>query len=126
MSDLDKLLADLDQVDSRALDGMVTATTIATKAAQAQARQNASGRRTLPHYPGTITSEVEVSGGTLSGRGGEVVGRVGPEKRGQGHLGHLIEHGSPTSAPHMDVHQAVDGEIEPLARRLAAIAGRLL
>uniref|UniRef100_UPI00259C8DC4 hypothetical protein n=1 Tax=uncultured Reyranella sp. TaxID=735512 RepID=UPI00259C8DC4 len=101
-ADLDRLVADLDQVPAKVHIAMVAETTAATKRAETQARRNASGRRSLPGYPSSITSEVKVG---LN----DVTGAVGPEKGGQGSLGHIIEHGSPTSGAHMDVHQAVDG-----------------
>jgi hypothetical protein len=118
-ADLDRLIADLDQVTSKGHFGIVAATTGATARAEAQARRNASGRRHLPQYPRTITSEVSVGLHTATGK-------VGPEKGGQGSLGHIIEHGSPTSGAHMDVHQAVDGEVDRWTSELISVAGKLL
>lgn len=118
-ADLDRLVADLDQATAKVHFGMVAATTAALRRAETQARRNASGYRSLPGYPRSITSEISVG---LH----DVTGKVGPERGGQGSLGHLIEHGSPTSGAHMHVHQAVDGEVDRWLRDLADAGGRLL
>lgn len=119
MSDLERLEQALGGMTAKAHAGVVAATKVSAERAEAQARQNASGRRHLKRYPKTITADVEV-GVT------EIRASVGPEKGGQGSLGHLIEYGSPTSAPHLDVHQAVDGELDAWLDSLGALAGKLL
>jgi hypothetical protein len=116
---LDRLIADLDATTSKVHFGLRAATLAAGERAAAQARRNASGRRHLPGYPATITSEPSVGMA-------EVSAEVGPEKRGQGNLGHIIEHGGRYSRPHMDVHQAVEEELPRWYRAIADVGGNLL
>lgn len=116
---LDRLAADLDRVTATAFFGVRDATVKAAKRAETQARENASGHRTLPQYPARITSEV------TTGRD-QVTAHVGPERGGQGSLGHIIEHGGRHSRPHMHVHDAADDQVDSWVRDLASVAGRLL
>lgn len=99
---------------------IITRTRVATQTTlndiKNDARQFASGMSHLPQYPSTITYETHV---TPSG----VEGEVGPEKRGQGNLGHLIEHGSPTSGPHAHMAPAADRHVGEWVDKLEDAAG---
>lgn len=52
-------------------------------------------------YPGTITYDPDPGG---------LSGEVGPERRGQGHLGPILENGSVHNPPHRDLGRALDAE----------------
>ena len=78
-----------------------------------QARRNAKATAGThaAQYPDTITY------GLLGGLAAE----IGPERRGQGHLGPILENGSVHNPPHRDLGNALDEE-EP---RFLAEAARL-
>ena len=57
-----------------------------------EARSTMAGSRTLPYYPAAITYERNYSDGS-------VAYDIGPEKGGQGSLGHLLEYGTSTRGP---------------------------
>lgn len=80
-------------------------------------------RTRLPHYAKAITSEDGVDTGT-----GSVYAEVGPEKGGQGSLGHILEYGTSRTPPHAHLGPALDIEgprfidaladiLDPLRRR---------
>lgn len=71
-------------------------------------------KRGLPHYAKKITSETGINRVT-----GEVYAEVGPEKGGQGSLGHILEFGTSRTPPHAHLGPALDRE-EP------SFAGALL
>jgi hypothetical protein len=118
VSDLDKLAADL--TSAGVLAG-VRAVSVAQRLG-AQLRDDArdlAPRKDLPHYRGSITHEVIVSGGS-------VVAEVGPEKGGQGSLGHILEYGTATSAPHAHMEPALDRIAPVFVEAVAAFGGTVL
>lgn len=114
---LDLLITDL----SRA--GLLTGAKIARELDSSgermvdDARRLAPSRR-LPHYANTITHEVQIGKRQI-----EVV--VGPEKRGQGKLGHILERGSASSPPHAHLGPSLDLEGPRAERALGDIVGEL-
>lgn len=52
-------------------------------------------------YPETITYGVDAGG---------LSGEVGPERKGQGNLGPILENGSRNNPPHRDLGRALDSE----------------
>ena len=79
-------------------------------------RRFATGMSHLPHLPGTITYETRlVAGG--------VEAEIGPEKRGQGNLAHLIEFGGPNNGPHPFMAPAFDRHVGAWVDRIADAAG---
>lgn len=66
----------------------------------------------LPHYAGTITHELTREGASLGVE-------AGPERKGQGKLGHILEKGSSKSPPHAHMGPALDLEAPRAVRDLA-------
>lgn len=71
-------------------------------------------RRGLPHYADAITTETRTDRMT-----GSVEAVVGPERGGQGSLGHLLEFGTSRTPPHAHLGPALDRE-EPRFREALA------
>lgn len=69
-----------------------------------EARRNAtaSSGTHAKKYPGTITYDVDAGG---------LSAEIGPERRGQGNLGPILENGSVHNPPHRDLGRALDSEI---------------
>lgn len=72
-----------------------------------EARRTMADSRTLPHYPASITYERDFTDG--------IAYEIGPEKGGQGSLGHILEYGTSTRGPikpHMNpAADAVEGDL---------------
>lgn len=68
-----------------------------------EARRNAtaSSGTHAKLYPGTITYGVDAGG---------LSAEIGPERRGQGNLGPILENGSVHNPPHRDLGRALDTE----------------
>lgn len=81
----------------------------ATRSAGAHARQ----------YSSTITFDF-----TAAAAGGTA--EVGPEKRGQGNLGNLLEYGSVNNPGHRDLGRAADAEEPRFAEAVDDLGMRLL
>lgn len=89
----------------------VRAAAVVAKAAvnvKEEARRNAqvSSGKHAKDYPGTITYDLDAGG---------LGAEIGPEKRGQGNLGHILEYGKVTyggvhNPPHRDLGRALDAE----------------
>ena len=115
MNDLERLVADLStagdwtQLKAEALVGD------AGERLRDEARRLAPRRR-LPHYARSITSEVGVERST-----GIVYAEVGPEKGGQGSLGHILERGTSQTPPHAHMGPALDREAPRFSDALADI-----
>lgn len=70
----------------------------------------------LPHYAETITAETSINRAT-----GEVSAEIGPEKGGQGSLGHILEYGTSKTPPHAHLGPALDREAPEFAEALAKL-----
>lgn len=67
-------------------------------------RANASGNAHAPHYPASITYDIDV-------RPGDVSAEIGPDKdKKQGALGNIIEFGTSKNPPHLDGARALAAE----------------
>lgn len=84
-----------------------------------EARRNAtaSSGTHAKAYPATITYDPDPDG---------LGGEVGPERRGQGHLGPILENGSITSPPHRDLGRALDAEEPRFLAEAAKIGSKWL
>jgi HK97 gp10 family phage protein len=71
-------------------------------------------RTRLPHYAEAITHEVTHVGHVVDGE-------VGPEKGGQGSLGHILEFGTSQSPPHAHLGPALDIEGPAFERAMADV-----
>ena len=118
-SDLTALADDLDAAPAKASGAMRATTQVALRKIRDDGRTFASGLSFLPHLPSTITYETHDHPWGVSGE-------AGPENRGQGSLGHLIEYGTPTSAPHAYMAPAFDRELPEWIKHLEAAAGDVL
>lgn len=76
-------------------------------------------RRMLPHYAETITHELAWAGTTLEAE-------IGPEKGGQGSLGHILEHGTAKTPPHAHLGPALDLEGPRFAEDMGRLGGDVL
>lgn len=84
------------------------------------ARDRISGARHLPHYPRSISYDVEETG---DGPAAE----IGPDhNRSQGPLGNLLEYGSVNNAPIPHLAPALDEEEPRFARALEAALAKVL
>lgn len=99
------------ELELAAAEMPVRAAAVVAKAAvnvKQEARKNAeaSSGKHAKLYPGTITYGLEAGG---------LGAEIGPEKRGQGNLGHILEYGKVTfggvhNPPHRDLGRALDSE----------------
>lgn len=80
--------------------------------------RNLAPKRGLPHYAKAITHDVMVDGTT-------VTLEVGPERGGQGSLGHLLEVGTVRTPPHAHLGPAFDRGAPPVVKRLGDVLGDL-
>lgn len=112
--DLNALAADLASAGLRV--GLAAGKVVEHHAREVRdtARQLAPRTR-LPHYAASITSEVNFGPGYVEGV-------VGPEKGGQGSLGHILERGSAVSPPHAHLGPALDRDGPDFMRDLADAA----
>ncbi len=77
---------------------------------------SASSGRHARQYPGTIDFDMK----------SDMEAEIGPQKRGQGNLGHLLEYGTATSGPHWDGKRAADEETPKFEKELEKLSDRLL
>lgn len=79
-----------------------------------------SGRAHLPHYPNSITYDIERAEG-------EIRAQIGPDKeKRQGPLGNILEYGSVNNAPIPHLSPALDLEEPRFERALADLGETLL
>lgn len=79
-----------------------------------------TGLAHLPHYPRSIGYDVDRQGAVT-----EAI--VGPDTdKRQGSLGHLVELGSPTSAPHPHMYPAADAEEPRFTKAMEDLAVELI
>ena len=113
VNDIEALVTDLRRASRRAQQDARGVIQQATIRVRDEARQLAP-KRGLPHYARSISAETTTQGGTI-------VGEVGPEKGGQGSLGHLLEYGTSRTAPRPHLAPALDHEEPRLDDALADI-----
>lgn len=83
----------------------------------ARANATASSGAHAAQYPATITYDPDPDG---------LGGEVGPERRGQGNLGPILEYGSANNPPHRDLGRALDEEEPRFLTEAAKIGTRWL
>lgn len=71
-------------------------------------------RTRLPHYANKITAETRHVGHVVEAE-------IGPEKGGQGNLGHILEYGTAKSPPHAHLGPALDREAPDFVAYLAKL-----
>jgi hypothetical protein len=83
-------------------------------------RANASGNAHAPHYPASITYDMEV-------RAGAVEAEIGPDKdKKQGALGNILEFGTSKNPPHNDGGRALAVEEPKFIAACEAVAEQAL
>jgi hypothetical protein len=117
--EIETLIAQIDGAGVRAAHDIAAELNDVGREIRDDARQFAPGAHggVARHYPATITHEI-VDGGTAV--------EIGPEKGGQGSLGHIFEYGTAHSAPQAHLGPALDRSEPTLAPRLAEAASRSL
>lgn len=114
------LTADLASAGLRALGRIVPVVSKAGFNVMSAARDSAAGLAHAPHYPRSITYDIDITGGTIGAE-------IGPDKDlPQGALGNLIEYGSANNAPHHDLNNGLTIEIPRFMEQVARIAGEIL
>lgn len=113
---LTSLLAALEVAPLKMAAAVHASTVVAANKVKRDARQRISGRSHLPQYPYTISYDLKV---TPSG----IEAEIGPERGGQGSLGHLIEYGTTTSGPNPHMRPSFDAEVPVWLSHMARIAG---
>jgi hypothetical protein len=84
-----------------------------------QANARASAPKHAPHYPRSISFDVNSYGPDI------VMAIIGPDKGGpQGALGNILEYGSVKNPPHRDGGRALDVEEPRFEAQMALIAAR--
>lgn len=68
-------------------------------------------------YPSTISYDIKDQG---------LSAEIGPEKRGQGNLGNLLEFGSANNPPHNDGKRALDKEEPRFEKAISDVVGKVL
>jgi hypothetical protein len=121
VNDLEHLAADLAGAPRRARTAIRRELDTVGRSLRDDARRFAPGAHGGPalHYPKTITHEVDTTG---------LICDVGPEKKGQGSLGHLFEYGVESRGlpPHAHLGPALDRQAPTFEARCAAVAEKSL
>ncbi|WP_432051128.1 HK97 gp10 family phage protein [Verrucosispora sp. NA02020] len=115
-----ELVADLASAAANAPDEAAKVVKRGAENVKKDAQRRVTGLKRLPHYPRAIGYDV-VRRGTVA------EATVGPDTRKrQGSLGHLVELGSPTSAPHPHMGPAGDAEEPKFTKAMEDLAVRLV
>lgn len=117
-SDLNRLAADISESGAKAGVAAHAALDHAGRAVRDEARKTAPTTG-LPHYARTITHEVQIGPGRLSVE-------IGPEKGGQGSLGHILENGTAAAPPQKHLGPAFDRALPDFVRAVGEMGGDLL
>jgi hypothetical protein len=119
VNDLDSLAADMAGASRRARPAIRRELDTLGRAVRDDARQFAPGAHGGPalHYPKAITHEVDHTG---------LICDIGPEKGGQGSLGHLFEYGVESRGlpPQAHLGPALDRQSPNLDARMADVLRR--
>ena len=115
MSDLERLVADLRGAGYRVQKQAGDLVGKAGIRVRDDARRLAP-KTGLPHYAASITSEKLL---------GVAAAEIGPEKGGQGSLGHILEYGTSRTPPHAHLGPALDRESGTFVRALLGIVDPL-
>ena len=113
LSDLNDIVADLRGAGEWVGQRSIEVTQKAGEKVRDDARRLAP-RTGLPHYGAAITSEVRRSGYTVEAE-------IGPEKGGQGSLGHILEFGTTRTPPHAHLGPSLDMNASDYERALSKL-----
>jgi hypothetical protein len=103
-AELDRIIVDLGRAGSRVVKAVTAVVTVGANNVKRDARKFASGLAHAPHYPRSITYDLDFSGGAIGAD-------IGPDKNlPQGALGNLLEYGSINNAPATHLGPALDRE----------------
>lgn len=104
-SELDKLAADIGLVPAKSGSYYRSAIEVSSTKVRNTARENATGLEHAPHFPRSITYDIDA----FRGFGVTVLrSEIGPDKSlPQGALGNLIEYGSVNNPPQGILHGAL-------------------
>lgn len=120
MSELSDLADDLRRAAADVLDEGEKVVSKGALNVKNEARDRISGRAHLPHYPSSISYDLDRDGAS-------VTAHIGPDKeRRQGPLGNLIEFGSIHNDPIPHLNPALDNEEPRFERAVGDLGARLL
>lgn len=120
--DLNALAADLDRSTGQVGKGAAAVVRKGAHNVMTEARQFASGIAHAPHYPRSISYDVEGDG-----RFAAIEAVIGPDKdRPQGALGNILEYGTSKNAPLPHLGPALDREGPRFVKALEDLAGDAL
>lgn len=118
MDDLNRLIVDLSRAG--ALAGLRVAKVVEQAGIEVRDEARRFAPKTgLPHYGEKITHELTVTAGS-------VTVEVGPEKGGQGSLGHILERGTADAPPQAHLLPAHDRAVPGFVKGISDIGGSLL
>lgn len=119
-SDLDKLADSLDEAKDEARKAAKQVVAKGALNIKKDARRRISGHVHLPHYPSSITYDLEaIPDGWQA--------EIGPDKRRrQGPLGNILEYGTARTAPMPHLGPAADAEAPKFARALEDAIAKVL
>lgn len=118
MDDLNRLAADLQNASFTAGVKVVRLLDESGEKIRDEARRTAP-KTGLPHYAKAITHELKLDGLSLAVE-------VGPEKGGQGSLGHILENGTAKSPPQAHMGPALDRVAPDFVKGVVEIGGEIL
>lgn len=103
-SELNRLRADLEDVPEGAHRNIRRATEFTARGIKDSARDFAGGIAHAPHYPASITYDIDDQGVGVG-----VAAEIGPDKdRRQGALGNILEYGTVKNPPYAHLGPALD------------------
>jgi hypothetical protein len=114
------LARDMNTAANTAVAGTYKVVEVGATKVKKESRKIAAGiGKHVPKYPSTITYDIAfVFGG--------VEAQIGPEKRGQGNLGTILQNGSVNSGPHDHLNGPAERESVMMGELLGALGARLL
>ena len=119
-AETEALAADLAAAPVRVTTGIMPVVSKGALNIKAGWRANASGNPHAPHYPASITYDLEVDAHGASAE-------IGPDKNlRQGPLGNILEYGTSKNPPHNDGGRALAAEEPRFIEACAAVAEQAL
>jgi hypothetical protein len=119
VSQLRQLEADIGRIPGRAVPPLIKAVTTSGHRVRDALRADAAGIGHAPHFPNSITDEVQV-------KVGQIGAEIGPDKSlTQGALGNILYFGTSKNGPVLDINAPADGEAEALEKAAAEALGKL-
>lgn len=113
---LGEVVRDFSAAPAKAHGKMRAVTQVAAGKIKADAQRAVSGLAHAPHYPATITYDVEVTPKGVSAE-------IGPGRTGQGPLGPILEFGTVNNPPRPHLLPALEREVPVWIRFLEQVVG---